>query len=216
MNQSELTAIKNYLHANGVEYYDVQAELMDHFASAVQAIRRKHPQLPFKDALLQAHRNFGGKTGFQKYIAHAYSDAARKTNRLILSSLVSFLKWPYLLYTAGLTAFWFGVFKYLELSFSYLIVGFILLCLAIILFNEWQLRKVKMFLPRKSNRQLAWITYFLIYLPNSPFLPWTNGPAAPNFWMISFAVLASLNTIVFIQLPKISIRETRKIYPQIA
>ena len=216
MNEAEHNAIQNYLRANGVEYYDVQAELIDHFATAIQEIRLKNPQIPFKEALLQAHRRFGGKKGFDKYIQQAYSDAASKTNRLILSSLLNFIKWPYFLLTAGLAVFWWWIFSILNINFSYLILGFILLYLAIILINEWRLRQVRMFLPRKSNRQLAWVTYFLIYLPNSAFLPWTNGTVAPELWMVSFAVLASLITFIFFKMPAISIHETMKIYPQIA
>jgi hypothetical protein len=216
MNDAELKAIRNYLSANGVAYYDVQAELIDHFATAVQEIRRKNPQIPFTDALLRAHRRFGGKNGFDKYIRQAYADAAGKTNRLILSSLLNFLKWPYFMFTAGLVAFWWWILSTVKINYSYLILAFIVLYAAIILINEWRLRQVPMFLPRKSNRQLGWVTYLLIYLPNSPFLPWTNGPAAPELWMISFAVLASLTTFIFARIPAISIRETRNIYPQIA
>ena len=97
MEAKKIEAIKNYLSHNGVEYLDVQAELIDHFATAVEKEENENPQIPFKEALIKAHRGFGGREGFRKYIEAAETRVTKKTFKMIGHTFAHFLSWPYLI-----------------------------------------------------------------------------------------------------------------------
>lgn len=214
MEAEKINAIRSYLSKNGVKYYDIQAELIDHFATAVERIRSRNSTLGFQEALLVSHREFGGKEGFRKYVLEAETNVSRKTWLMTGRTLLQFLKWPYLLLVAVLAVTWTYVISQWQLYSEWFFVGIMLSFVLVMLFNTIQLKKVELFLPRKTNKALGWVLYFTAFIPGFiaqvPF-----ETLSPTFTTAYFTFL-SLLCIAFYQVPKLAIKETRKIYPQIA
>lgn len=55
----QIGEIKNFIQSRGITYLDVQMEVLDHVASAVEERMTADAQLEFKDALKQTHTSFG-------------------------------------------------------------------------------------------------------------------------------------------------------------
>ncbi len=78
MKAEKIEVIRKYLQQNGVEYYDIQAELIDHFATSVENVQREKPGIGFVEALHLSHKKFGGQKGFMKYTEQARKDVQKK------------------------------------------------------------------------------------------------------------------------------------------
>lgn len=216
MEEAKIRAIQKYLSHNGVKYYDVQAELIDHFATAVEKIERENPGIRFKTALLKAHRSFGGSRAFEKYIREAEKRVEKKTWKLVGQTLLKFLQWPYLMVTVAVAAAWHFVLEAFSESDTFwhiTLFGFLGAYLLVILLNWYRLRNLQMFLPRTAVRRLSGILYFVCYLPHIPV-------ASGGTLLVSFAwpyyTLLSLGLVAFYRVPTLAVRETRKLYPQMS
>lgn len=64
MTDQQVKKIRAYLEKQGIEYLDLQAELIDYFACEVERYQKEDPNLSFKVALHKAHRSFGGEQAF--------------------------------------------------------------------------------------------------------------------------------------------------------
>ena len=215
MTPEKICAIKRYLRTQGVKHYDVPAELIDHFATAVEEAERENPEIPFKHALIQAHRAFGGREGFRKYINAAKRDVRKKTNQLILNLLFQFLQWPFLILTILIIAGWHFFLNHFPnidsrtLYFIMMVIGVTIIAGV----NSYRLRNVPMFMPRHANIILGGILYFIIFLPSQHLLRIDN----PNHvLLVAYFSLLTFSLISFARLPKLAMAETLKKYPQIA
>ncbi|MEX0967172.1 MAG: hypothetical protein WD077_08030 [Bacteroidia bacterium] len=211
MEPEKLEVIKKYLSFNDVKYYDVQAELIDHFASAVETMEKEHPELSFEESLFRAHRQFGGQQGFQVYIDNTEKNVRRKTLKLIGNALLSFLSWPYALFTFSLAAVWHFVLPLIS-NKEYYVLGFYGAMIIVTATNHWRLRKVNIFLPKRACNIMTFIVYILIAGPMMLFL----ANQGNHYLSVVIFAFSSLFLVVFIMLPKLTIEETRKLYPQIA
>lgn len=214
MEAEKINAIRSYLSKNEVKYYDVQAELIDHFATAVERMERENPGIPFKEALLKAHRNFGGREGFRKYVLNAEAQVQKKIGQMIIRTLLQFLKWPYLAATAFILMVWHFALSLADLNSMYCLIGFTLAYAAVLLRNYFKLRHLPFFLPKKTTWALTWIFYWLAYIPGySGVLARGTLEYGYTFSLIYFSFL-SLTLIAFYRVPQLAIRETKKLYPR--
>ncbi len=58
--KEEIQFIEEYLIKNGVKYWDVRLELLDHIVSAVED-RMENKGISFNEALLEVHAEFGNQ-----------------------------------------------------------------------------------------------------------------------------------------------------------
>ncbi len=214
MDVEKIEAIKSYLSKNGVKFYDIQAELIDHFATAIEQQQRLNGTLTFTEALHHAHQNFGGKEGFRQFLAKAQKNVSIKTYRMVGQTLLSFLKPPYLLLTLSIGALWYMAFSFLSFRTDLVFGAITLLFLGVLLLNEIRLKKVAMYLPRKTTRALGWVLYLLVYIPGNHI--WITGNVLSNTFGIIYFTFLTIALISFYQIPKLAIEETHKLYPQIA
>ncbi len=215
MKGEKIRAIRSYLCQQGVRYYDVQAELIDHFATAVEKEEKENPDISFKIALLKAHRSFGGREGFRKYILQANKNVQKKTNRLVFLTFLQFLKWPYMVATISIAAFWYFTIPAITFDIDFLFVAYFIAFLAIGLFNYVSLRNISWYLPRRANIALGSFFYFVFYLPL--YIGVFKGTESWNpILMTIFLTSLSIGVYAFWVVPKKLIVETEKMYPQIA
>ncbi len=215
MENSKLNAIQTYLFNNGVEYYDVQAELIDHFATAVEKAEKENPNIPFKEALIKAHRAFGGREGFRKYIEAAETRVTKKTFALIGHTFVRFVSWPYLVITFSFAAMWYWLFQNLFIQPRYYFVLIMLAFIGVVLRNTFTLRNSNFFLAKKTSRSLGWVAYLLLYLPGGNTILFSADTFSPIFLTIYFTIL-TLALVAFWRIPHLATQEARKLYPEIA
>lgn len=215
MDAKKLEAIKSYLSHNGVEYYDVQLELVDHFATAVEKQQRLHPQLSFTDALLKAHQSFGGREGFRKFIEAAETRVTKKTMKLVGLTFLRFLSWPYFILTLAITGLWFQLTNAHLLASRFYFYAILLGMIAIAIRNTFVLKDTDSFLAKKTSRSLGWITYLIIYIPGGNLYLFHADAFSPTYATIYFTIL-TITMVAFWRIPKLAIEEAKKIYPKTA
>ncbi|WP_417610839.1 hypothetical protein [Owenweeksia hongkongensis] len=216
MEAKKIEAIKKYLSFYDAKYYDVQAELIDHFASAVEKAERENPDIPFKHALIKAHRSFGGREGFRKYIDAAKKDVRKKTDKMILNLLLQLLHWPYILLTAAVVFIWHLVLQNwnTDVNLLYLVV-MLTGGISVGIINYVQLKDIDLFLPKHANYYLGSFFYFSVYLPYY-FLILIQDERPNHFLLVASLSLMTFIFISFARIPKLAIKETLKLYPEIA
>ncbi len=213
MEPAKLRAIRRYLAFNDIKYRDVQAELVDHFASAVEKIEKDKPAISFKEALLEAHRKFGGRRQLRHYMDQAEKKVERKTWRLLGRAIISQFDWPQFLLTLGITAFWFVLTPRLPFEFGWLTLGFLLAFIAVVIRNYFHLKRVPLYLPRQANRSLGSLFMIGGWYPTIGHIFNQIAPTWP--WLACFYTLMSLALLAFIKIPQLAIAETEHLYPNI-
>jgi hypothetical protein len=78
LTTSEIQEIYRFVASRGIEQIDIQHEIVDHVASAIEEKRRQHPEQPLDEAIREVHRSFG-VLGFSK-ISDAYAERVMREN----------------------------------------------------------------------------------------------------------------------------------------
>lgn len=162
MNQRKLTSeqiekLFELCELHNVHYYDVQIELVDHIASAVEALWETNPELSFEDAVFQVGEQFGiepfshssynsilpsitglhfsGESGFEAIKDAKEKELRMKYDRLQRKYIGEFFKLPKIILTLAITFALFYVFKLSnnDIVLSYCIQGFCIFSFAVYL-----------------------------------------------------------------------------------
>lgn len=101
LSQHQIEELFRFCEAKGVKYFDVQIEIVDHLANAIEALMIQNKDLTFDMSLKQVYQGFG-VTGFRKLIIEKEAIAASSANKLFFKLLISYFKLPQLLLTASI------------------------------------------------------------------------------------------------------------------
>ena len=133
VNQNQTDRLYRFTREHFVEYYDVQTELVDHLASAIEEKWKINPELEFEEALQQEFKKFG-VFGFLE-VVEARQKAMTKTYwNLVLNEALTFLKLPKVLLVLGIVSFIF--WSLTKLEFGRIIIGSIVLLEMVLLFYQ--------------------------------------------------------------------------------
>ncbi|WP_397444816.1 hypothetical protein [Polaribacter sp. R77954] len=101
LSKEQLLQIDNYVFSCGIKYYDVRAEIVDHFANILEERLAKNPDLDFKKEIRNIHRNFSD-SGFSKLLKEKTKSVHKKFYKQSFKHLITFFKLPRILISAGL------------------------------------------------------------------------------------------------------------------
>ena len=93
-----------------VEYYDLQTELVDHLANAIEQQWQENPNVTFEDALQTVFKKFGD-SGFRKLLVQRKKALRIKSLKLIWSHFKTFFKIPRIILTFLAVFFVFYILK---------------------------------------------------------------------------------------------------------
>ncbi len=96
-----------------VPYYDLQVELVDHMASAIESRWEKEPETTFDQALNKVYSDFG-KIGFSKVRMEKEAHLMKKYQRMIWQYVGQFYKLPKIILTIVLSFLIFILFRSTE------------------------------------------------------------------------------------------------------
>lgn len=110
-----------------VKYYDVQVELVDHLANAVELEMHTDPKISFEKTLEKVHQGFG-VMGFAPLVAQKRKMAEKQGRRLFWKLFKEQFRWPKILLFFLITAILFTIFSNNLISiqaifFTIIIVG---------------------------------------------------------------------------------------------
>lgn len=109
----ETNQLFEFCRKHYVPQYDLQVELVDHLATAIEEQWKENPEISFDIALYGTFKQFG-ISGFSKIKAQKQKELARKYNLLIWNYLIEFFSWPKIVLTATLTLALVTIFSLVE------------------------------------------------------------------------------------------------------
>ena len=171
LTNEQIKSLFTFCEKHCVQYYDVQVELVDHLANAVEVEIKKDSKLSFEKAVEKVHKSFG-VMGFAPLVAEKQKMAEKQSRKLFWKLFRHQLSWPKVLLFFLLTALMFTIFS-IDISFLKWFFTSILIasCLAEI-YRTLKIRRLTGFTGKKfllaempQIAPLIWIPLNLFYLP---------------------------------------------------
>lgn len=102
ISDEEVKQLYAFTRKHFVEYYDLQTELVDHLANAIEEKWQQQPGLPFDDALKQEFKKFG-VFGFMDVVEKRQLALTKKYRKLLWAYFREYFKLPKILLTIAFT-----------------------------------------------------------------------------------------------------------------
>jgi hypothetical protein len=126
----ETNELFRFCHKHYVYQYDVQIELVDHLASAIEEQWRQNPDLSFQKALLNSFGKFGIYR-FSKIKEQKEKELRRKYNQLLWDYLLDFYRWHKMVMAVAFTLIFFSLLRSTEAGFWVMSIYFLILALLV-------------------------------------------------------------------------------------
>lgn len=101
INEEQLAELFDFMRRKRVRYYDLQVELVDHFASAIEAMWREDPKLPFRTGIERVYDQFP-ITGFASVIDKQTEAIQKDAWRWVLRTWTEYFHWPKVLFSISI------------------------------------------------------------------------------------------------------------------
>ncbi len=158
LTQEQIESLHEFCEFHEVKYYDVQIELVDHLASAIEKLWETKPQFTFEEALVEVSDQFGvdpfcfsdpnsllpfpienihANAGFDAIIEARAKALQRKYDRMQLKYFIEFFKLPKIVLTVAFTLVLFLLFS--NVSDKTLAAGFVQVAFLLSFFTYWLL-----------------------------------------------------------------------------
>lgn len=95
LTKQQIEKLRIHLEESGFRYLDVQMEILDHVATAVEVKMTENVDLTFQDAVNQTQSSFGPK-GFKQIETSIIKGMTRKYRKLFLNQVLSFFGFKYI------------------------------------------------------------------------------------------------------------------------
>lgn len=207
LSETQIEHLHEFCDKHYVPYYDLQVELVDHLASAIERRLENEPHITFEQALNDTYKEFG-ISGFSGVCMAREKELIRKYRRMLWSYVVQFFKLPKIILTIALSALLFLLFRstekdYIVIVFYLLsIVAFMILYFVHIYPMHLKIKpkeNKKLLIVKALNKMQAEITSAPIALFNLAFLFNENVPRTFNLWIeLAIAIFISISVIVIV------------------
>lgn len=149
----EIEELYRFTRKHYVEYYDVQTELVDHLASAMEENWKDSPEILFEENLNKEFKKFG-IFGFSDIVEKKAAAMGKKYTKLMLAEIVNLLKKPVGI-LSGVLLFWISYFLMdSELGYEILLGGIFILAVIQMIFGFKMQRKLK---KKKEQHQRVYL-----------------------------------------------------------
>lgn len=154
ITEVEINQIFDFTKRHYVEFYDVQVELVDHLANAIEEQWKENPNISFEDALQNEFKKFG-VFGFTGLVEQKQTELHKYYNKMLWKEVLKFFSIPKVVITVLL---YLSVFYILK---NYGTLGeIIILALLIALFTYFMidgLRHVFKIKRTQKNQGRSWL-----------------------------------------------------------
>lgn len=102
LTTEQIEELHEFCYFQSIFHYDVQVELVDHLASAIEDLWETNPALPFQDALYRISAQFGNHAGFVIIRQEKEKALRKKYRRLLWQFVADYYKFPKIMVTLSL------------------------------------------------------------------------------------------------------------------
>jgi hypothetical protein len=127
LSTAQIDQLYNFIRQHYVEWYDLQSELVDHLANAIETQWQENPKLSFDEALNKEFQKFG-VFGFMDIVGKRQLVLRKKYNQLVWHHFKDFFTIPKIIGTASAIGILFIAFhKLLSVAIVTIVILYLLL-----------------------------------------------------------------------------------------
>ena len=142
LTQEQIERLYQFTRQHYVEYYDLQTELVDHLANAIEAEWQENPKLTFEVILQKEFKKFG-VFGFMDVVEKRQAALNRKYNGIFWNHFKAFFTIPKVILTTtlvGITYFFLNISLY---KADVVLIAFVIIILSFYFFIVYFANKNK-------------------------------------------------------------------------
>lgn len=154
ITDEQIEQLFDFTRKHYVEHYDVQVELVDHLANAIETQWAENPNVSFEDALEIEFKKFG-VFGFTGLVEQKQNELHKHYNKMLWNEILKFVSIPKALITAVLYVLIFILLKYSKELGEIIALSLLLLSFVYYLFDSiWFIRKIK---KQQKAQNRSWL-----------------------------------------------------------
>jgi hypothetical protein len=210
-----------------VEWYDLQTELVDHLANAIETQWEENPKLTFDEALSKEFKKFG-VFGFMDVVEKRQAALSKKYNRLVLKHFKTFFGIPKILLTIIMTVLLYNILK-VSVYNDYIFIGICIIYSSFIFFELYRSKRTKK--KKEQTNQKKWLFEEIINQYGSSsgaltlplyifiqFVSHAEKSLSNDYWIFAMSFMAVLmgilNYILFRIIPSKASEYLMETYPE--
>jgi len=171
LTEEEISDLFSFCEENDVKYYDVQMELVDHLATAIENKWKEKPALTYEEALWAVYDEFGA-SGFRRIISSKEKELEKKYARIQWRYVGEFFRLPKIVLTVLSTSILVVFFEVTHFNYWFnfgLLVLFIVVSFIFLLFSfpkkiQMNVEEGKSFILleqfKNCHRQIVYLAVF--------------------------------------------------------
>lgn len=153
LTTSQIDQLFVFTQQHYVEYYDLQSELVDHLANAIEEQWEENPKRSFEEALNIEFCKFG-VFGFMDVVEKRQVALGKKYNGLVWQHFIDFFGFPKIVLTVALTLLLFSFIKVSTYK-EWIIVGFYIILVGFTFYEMFTNRKKRK--EKKNLNEKRWL-----------------------------------------------------------
>ena len=189
LSAAQIQELFDFTRKKYVHFYDLQSEIVDHLAAAIEDKMSGNYQLTFEKALEEVYSGFG-IFGFAHVVREKEKQIDKQAMRMLWKEVVLLFTWPHLLFSLLVLV---SIYTF-TVMFSMKIVLITTLVISLILGTIF-LRKV--YKSPKPDKSLRMLNY---YQPGFTFLPYFYSQLYLNFNTVSSVLYIAITFLSIIYL----------------
>lgn len=222
LTATQIEQLYTFTRQHYVEWYDLQSELVDHLANAIETQWQENPKLTFDEVLNKEFKKFG-VFGFMDVVEERQKFLAKKYNRLIWSYYREFFKLPKIILTVALFIGLHTIIKLIANPVVFPAIILVFLFISVV----YTFRKRYYFRQKSNKTGIKWLfeeimldrISLLLFLLPSMVINFFKDNIGPSEWSLLLGEIAFVlvGLLVFIQLiiiPKRVAKDLSKLYPE--
>lgn len=136
LTPEQIQELHEFCYFRSVWHYDVQVEIVDHLASAIEKLWEANPTLPFDEAICQVGEQFGGDAGFAVIKQEKEKLLRKKYWRLLWQFVADYYRFPKIMITLVISLTLYSAFRFSE-NDQWIIISLVLFFAGISLFYHF-------------------------------------------------------------------------------
>ena len=141
LTTSQIDQLYIFTRKHYVAYYDLQTELVDHFANAIESQWQQNPTLSFDEVLNKEFKKFG-VFGFMDVVEQRQMALGKKYNGIVWQHFKDFFGIPKIVLTVAMTLLLFSIIKVSAYK-EWIIIGFYLILIGFTFYEMFRNRKIR-------------------------------------------------------------------------
>jgi hypothetical protein len=150
LTTEEIENLHEYCFFRSVSQFDVQVEIVDHLASAIENLWKTNPEMPFEEAVYQLGDEFGGDLGFMTIRQEKEKALKKKYRRLLWKFVADYYRFPKIMVTLLISLSFYTALYFSE-NDQWIIISLVVLFFGFTTFYNFYYRRTHLQLKIKDG-----------------------------------------------------------------